>query len=122
MLGCGVLGYALKYMKIDLSSVVLGYILGPIAERGMVRTIIMEGSLGAAVMSIVTRPICIALIVISIVSLAVPFTIIGKVQSRLIQNICYQNKKGTIKNSPNRKIAEVVRLQRFFYITNYAAN
>ena len=26
MLGCGVLGYALKYMKIDLSSVVLGYI------------------------------------------------------------------------------------------------
>ncbi|ERI78919.1 hypothetical protein [[Clostridium] symbiosum] len=59
-------------MKIDLSSVVLGYILGPIAERGMVRTIIMEGSLGAAVMSIVTRPICIALIVISIVSLAVP--------------------------------------------------
>lgn len=72
MLGCGVLGYALKYMKIDLSSVVLGYILGPIAERGMVRTIIMEGSLGAAVVSIVTRPICIALIVISIVSLAVP--------------------------------------------------
>ena len=64
MLGCGVLGYALKYMKIDLSSVVLGYILGPIAERGMVRTII--------IMSIVTRPICIALIVISIVSLAVP--------------------------------------------------
>ena len=72
MLGCGVLGYALKYMKIDLSSVVLGYILRPIAERGMVRTIIMEGSLGAAVVSIVTRPICIALIVISIVSLAVP--------------------------------------------------
>ena len=38
----------------------------------MFRTIIMEGSLGAAVMSIVTRPICIALIDISIVSLAVP--------------------------------------------------
>lgn len=29
---------------------------------------------------------------------------------------------GYVKNSPKRKIAEFVRLQRFFVIINYAAN
>ncbi len=41
--------HILKQQKIDLSAVVLGYILGPLAERGMVRTMIMEGGLGGAI-------------------------------------------------------------------------
>lgn len=72
MLFCGILGYFLKRMKIDLSAVVLGYILGPIAERGLVRTIVKTGSLSAAVGSIVTRPICIVLLVVSVFSFFVP--------------------------------------------------
>ena len=31
MLACGILGYVLKQQKIDLSAVVLGYILGPVS-------------------------------------------------------------------------------------------
>ena len=74
MLVCGVLGYILKFLKIDLSAVVLGYILGPIAEKGWVRTFIMNGnSVPNALMSIVQRPICIILIIMSIIFLALPF-------------------------------------------------
>ena len=72
MLACGILGYVLKQQKIDLSAVVLGYILGPLAERGMVRTMIMEGGLGGAIASIVTRPICIVLIIMSAFFLVLP--------------------------------------------------
>lgn len=74
MLVCGVLGYILKFLKIDLSAVVLGYILGPIAEKGWVRTFIMNGnSVPNALMSIIQRPICIILIIMSIIFLALPF-------------------------------------------------
>lgn len=72
MLACGILGYVLKQQKIDLSAVVLGYILGPLAERGMVRTMIMEGGFGGAIASIVTRPICIVLIIMSAFFLVLP--------------------------------------------------
>lgn len=68
MLGCGVLGYFLRWMKIDLSAVVLGYILGPIAERGLVRTVLMTGSVPAAFASFMTRPICVVLLIASIAS------------------------------------------------------
>ena len=74
MLVCGVLGSILKFLKIDLSAVVLGYILGPIAEKGWVRTFIMNGnSVPNALMSIIQRPICIILIIMSIIFLALPF-------------------------------------------------
>lgn len=72
MLGCGVLGYVLKFLKIDLSAVVLGYILGPIAERGLVRTVLMQGSVPAALATFLTRPICIVLIIASVVSIVFP--------------------------------------------------
>ena len=73
MLGCGVLGYFLKWMKIDLSAVVLGYILGPIAERGLVRTLLMcGGSVSGAITSFFTRPICLVLMVMSLASIAWP--------------------------------------------------
>jgi len=72
MLICGILGYFLQRMKIDLSAVVLGYILGPIAERGLVRTIIKTGSGMAAIESFFTRPICIVLIAASIISFSFP--------------------------------------------------
>ena len=72
MLFCGVLGYFLKRMHIDLSAVVLGYILGPLAERGLIRTFIRTGSVAAGLQSFVTRPICIALLAASLISCAYP--------------------------------------------------
>ena len=73
MLFCGVIGYFLKRLHVDLSAVVLGYILGPLAERGLIRTIIRTGSVGAGLQSIVTRPICIVLLLASLISCAYPF-------------------------------------------------
>ena len=73
MLICGILGYILRYLKIDLSAVVLGYILGPIAEKGWVRTVVLTGSPGAAIQSIVTRPICIVLLLMSVFFVVWPF-------------------------------------------------
>jgi len=72
MLICGILGYFLKWMKIDLSAVVLGFILGPIAERGLVRSLIKSGSVMATVESFFTRPICLVLIVASLLSFCFP--------------------------------------------------
>lgn len=72
MLVCGVLGYFLKRMNIDLSAVVLGFILGPIAEKGLVRTIVKTGSLGGTIQSMLTRPICVVLLLVSLVSFCYP--------------------------------------------------
>lgn len=73
MIICGVLGFILKYLKIDLSAVVLGYILGPLAERGWVRSCIMNGGAIGGIQSILSRPICIVLLIMSAVFLVMPF-------------------------------------------------
>lgn len=72
MLICGVLAYFLKRAKIDLSAVVLGFILGPVAEKGLVRTIVKTHSFGGMVTSVLSRPICIVLLVASVLSFAYP--------------------------------------------------
>ena len=72
MLVCGVLGYFLKRMNIDLSAVVLGFILGPVLDKGLVRTITKTGSFGAMVQSVITRPICIVLLAVSVISFSYP--------------------------------------------------
>lgn len=68
----GVVGYYLRRVKIDLSAVVLGFILGPIVEKGLIRTF-MINSVRDGLLSFFTRPICIVLIMISIISVALPF-------------------------------------------------
>ena len=73
MLICGILGFLLRYLKIDLSAVVLGFILGPIAEKGWVRTVVITGSANAAVKSILSRPICIILLIMSAFFVVWPF-------------------------------------------------
>ena len=73
MMIMGVVGYFLRCMNYDVSPVVLGFILGPIVERGFMRTLIINrGSVGAAMLSFVTRPICIVLLVLSILSVVAP--------------------------------------------------
>jgi len=73
MLFCGLIAYFLKRLHVDLSAVVLGYILGPLAERGLTRTFIRTGSVSAGLQSFLTRPICIVLLLASLISCAYPF-------------------------------------------------
>ena len=67
----GIIGYLLRIAKFDTAPVVLGMILGPIAEKGLNQTIVM--SRGAPLMSFMfRRPICIVLLIISIISVLAP--------------------------------------------------
>ncbi|MEO1089874.1 MAG: hypothetical protein AAFX81_04525 [Pseudomonadota bacterium] len=58
MLVMGVLGYMLATLRYPLSAVVLGLVLGPLAERYFVQTVEM---VNWDLSVFVTRPICIAL-------------------------------------------------------------
>ena len=73
MLIVGVLGYVLRRFGFDMSPVVLGFILGPSAEKGWLRTLIINGhDMKAAVSSYFTRPICLVLLAVSLLSLLYP--------------------------------------------------
>ena len=72
MLVFGVIGFILKQMEFDPTPIVLGMILGSITERGLMQSITLNHGLLPALQSMLTRPICLVLIIMSVVSLAVP--------------------------------------------------
>lgn len=72
MLAFGMLGYFLRSFKFDLSPVVLGMILGPIAEKAMSQAAGTSHGYLPALASCLTRPICIVLIALSVVSVVGP--------------------------------------------------
>ena len=67
VLGC--ISYILRKLMVPLPPVVIGFILGPIIESNLQRTIALFGN---NLWIILTRPICIALIILSILSLFIP--------------------------------------------------
>ena len=74
MLIFGVVGYLLKLYKYNVVPIVLGLILGPIAEKGLQQAILLNGnSTAKAVSSIFTRPICLVLLALMIISVATPY-------------------------------------------------
>jgi len=72
MLACGVVGYFCKRMGIDMTSVVLGSTLGPMAEKGLVRSITLCNGLLPAIGSMFTRPICLILMILTFTTVSVP--------------------------------------------------
>lgn len=70
MLVSGFLGYILSNLGFSPGPVVLGLVLGPIAERGLVQGFLMGNSMfpDAPWLVFFTRPISIILIVISVIS------------------------------------------------------
>ena len=70
MLVSGVAGFVLRELDFNPAPIVLGLILGPIAEKGLVQGLLMGRmvSTTAPWMIFFTRPICIALIILSLVS------------------------------------------------------
>lgn len=70
MLGAGVLGYAMRVDDYPLAPMVLGLILGPIAESNMRRALaISDGSLDI----FYTKPLTVAILVLAVLSLFSPF-------------------------------------------------
>ena len=70
----GLLGYYLKELEFDPGPIVLGLILGPIAERGFVQGLLMGGSVSLDYPWLIffMRPICIVLIVLCVLSVCWP--------------------------------------------------
>lgn len=68
----GVIGFFLTHFNFDVTPVVLGLILGTIAEGGLGRAIMISGGVSGALSSLFTSPICVVLLVISVASIAAP--------------------------------------------------
>lgn len=88
MVGVGLLAHALRKAGFMPGPIVLGLILGPIAEQGLTQSILMgnaSGSLGAVFFA---RPISIALIVLTTVSIVTPI---------VLQRRARTGKGGTLK-------------------------
>lgn len=68
----GFFGYFMIYLKFDVTPVILGLILGPIAEGGFGRAIMLNGGVGGAILALLKSPICVILLVVSIASLFAP--------------------------------------------------
>ncbi|MCG8401238.1 MAG: tripartite tricarboxylate transporter permease, partial [Firmicutes bacterium] len=68
----GLVGYITKKLGFHPAPIVLGLILGPIAENGLVQSMLMGKSVGSMFQVFFTRPISIVLILLSLVSVALP--------------------------------------------------
>lgn len=85
MLVFGVIGYFLKLYKYNVVPIVLGLILGPIAESGLSQALLLNNnSILAVFASMTTRPICIVLFLLMIVSVGYPY--VSQYRARKKQN------------------------------------
>lgn len=75
MLVSGIAGFILRELDFNPGPIVLGLILGPIAEKGLVQGLLMGRMVSTTSPWIVffTRPICIVLIILSLLSAFWPF-------------------------------------------------
>ena len=74
MLVFGIIGYLLKLYKFNVVPIVLGMILGDIAEEALQQGMILyENNLPAMFATFFQRPICIVLMLLMVVSLCAPF-------------------------------------------------
>ncbi|MCF8009311.1 MAG: tripartite tricarboxylate transporter permease [Halanaerobiales bacterium] len=79
MIGFGVLGYLFDKAKFPVSPIILGIILGPIVERSFRQALINTGSVSSLLMSFVTRPITLIIIILIVGSFIFQSSIFGTV-------------------------------------------
>lgn len=72
MLGFGIIGYLLKSHGFDVVPVVLGLILGPMAEKGLNGTISISHGQNTA-WFILQRPVCLVLLALTALALVIPY-------------------------------------------------
>ncbi|MCA0174557.1 tripartite tricarboxylate transporter permease [Bacillus sp. RAR_GA_16] len=73
MLGCGIIGYFASKCDITPGPIVLGLVLGVIAENGFVLSSVISQTGTNMFTLFFTRPICIVLIILTVLSLVTPF-------------------------------------------------
>ena len=72
MLVMGALGLLLKKINFDSTPIVLGMILGSMAESNFGRSILINGSVAGMFRDMLTHPICIVIILCIVATLAAP--------------------------------------------------
>lgn len=76
----GVIGYLMKRIDIPVAPVILALVLGPMAEKSFRQALFMsDGSLTI----FLTRPITVTMLIISLISLFLPF-ILSRFKSRAL--------------------------------------
>jgi len=70
MLVCGLIGLVMKKFKYSVTALVLGIILGPIAETNLLQALRMNANNS---FNLFTRPLCMVMIAVCLVSLIVPY-------------------------------------------------
>src|SRR5699024_5882342 len=83
----GSLGYILKKVDIHPAPIVLGLILGHIAEERLTQAMIMASSSGNIFMLFLSRPISVALMILFVLAIIFPF--IGK--------LFFKNRMGNVE-------------------------
>ncbi len=74
MMLMGFLGYGMRKFEIPLAPVCLGIILGPMVESNIARALAVAGAKDTSILIMsITRPICIILIILVILSLMTPY-------------------------------------------------
>ena len=75
MVGSGILGYFLNKLEFSMSSLIIGIILGAMAEQNFVGSLIMsDGSLGI----FFSRPLCLFFLVAAAIMLVTPLLAFGR--------------------------------------------
>lgn len=82
MLFLGTIAYFLQKLGLQSGPLVLGLIMGPFAEQGLVQSLLMGQAAGSVLKVMFGRPISLALIGLSVISIAWP--LIGFWQKRLV--------------------------------------
>ena len=73
MLVMGALGLLLKKINFDSTPVVLGLILGSMAEANFGRTLLLNKTYSGIIRDMLSRPLCLILIAAIIITLAMPY-------------------------------------------------
>ena len=85
MVGLGVLGWILARMGFTASPIVLGLILGTIAESGFVRGYLIGEARGAPAAEFFTRPLSLAIIAFIVLSLFYPL-LMSRIRAKGVPN------------------------------------
>lgn len=86
MLFLGLLGYALRALGIQPATIVLGIVLGPIIEKGLVQGLLASAGLAAPWTSFFTGPISLTIIAFTLVATALPLWVSWRKERQGAQN------------------------------------
>ncbi len=96
LIGFGILAFFLKHFGFHPAPIVLGFILGPIAERGLTQSLLLGKASGNIYSLFLSRPISVVLIILCIISVLGPLlTSIANTKRKKKSSEPYPEKKAS---------------------------